>query len=183
MHHPISGRPASSPHWKPVSSVPKPMLSMGSLHPLTELQHDTSTPKQQKKIIHCASILRQPHPTWITEATVFRTGRRHISSRYFKVRLTIISLSSPAYLGTIASFQYHPRPGPPAIMSALRCMRPASAAIRTVPFQKATLPQCVRAYSTRNYEYIQVSQPKPGVGQGAPQPTPAFPPAAEMIRC
>lgn len=51
-------------------------------------------------------------------------------------------------------------------MNAFRCLRPAASRVRGVPFQKATLPQFVRAYSSKNYEYIQISQPKPGVGQG-----------------
>ncbi|KAJ3509293.1 hypothetical protein NM208_g15687 [Fusarium decemcellulare] len=47
-------------------------------------------------------------------------------------------------------------------MNTLRCMRPVAA---RVPFQRSTLPRIARAYSSQTYEYIQVSQPKPGVGQ------------------
>lgn len=42
-------------------------------------------------------------------------------------------------------------------------MRPVAA---RVAFQRSTLPRVARAYSSTTYEYIQVSQPKPGVGQG-----------------
>ncbi|KAF5559524.1 enoyl hydratase [Fusarium phyllophilum] len=48
-------------------------------------------------------------------------------------------------------------------MNAFRCMRPVAG---RVAFQKPTLPRVARAYSSGTYEYIQVSQPKPGVGQG-----------------
>jgi enoyl-CoA hydratase len=48
-------------------------------------------------------------------------------------------------------------------MNAFRYMRPVAA---RVPFQRFTLPRVARAYSSKTYEYIQVSQPKPGVGQG-----------------
>jgi enoyl-CoA hydratase len=48
-------------------------------------------------------------------------------------------------------------------MNALRLLRPC--AVRAVPFQPSTLPRVVRSYSSKTYEYIQVSQPKPGVGQ------------------
>ncbi|KAL2213465.1 enoyl-CoA hydratase/isomerase [Sarocladium strictum] len=48
-------------------------------------------------------------------------------------------------------------------MNALRLLRPC--AVRAVPFQPSTLPRIVRCYSSKTYEYIQVSQPKPGVGQ------------------
>ncbi|RGP60147.1 enoyl-coa hydratase [Fusarium sporotrichioides] len=47
-------------------------------------------------------------------------------------------------------------------MNAFRCMRPVAS---RVPFQRSTLPRVARAYSSKTYEYIQVSQPKPGVGQ------------------
>jgi enoyl-CoA hydratase len=47
-------------------------------------------------------------------------------------------------------------------MNSLRCLRPA--AVR-VPFQRSTMPRVVRAYSSKSYEYIQTSQPKPGVAQ------------------
>jgi enoyl-CoA hydratase len=48
-------------------------------------------------------------------------------------------------------------------MNTFRCMRPVAA---RAPFQRSTLPRIARAYSSKTYEYIQVSQPKPGVGQG-----------------
>lgn len=51
-------------------------------------------------------------------------------------------------------------------MNTLRCLRPVASRVQAVPFQKATLPQFVRAYSSKNFEYIQVSQPRPGVSQG-----------------
>ncbi|KAH7170390.1 ClpP/crotonase-like domain-containing protein [Dactylonectria macrodidyma] len=47
-------------------------------------------------------------------------------------------------------------------MNALRCLRPVTA---RVPFQPSTLPRLARAYSSNTYEFIQVSQPKPGVSQ------------------
>ncbi|KAH8737887.1 ClpP/crotonase-like domain-containing protein [Ilyonectria robusta] len=47
-------------------------------------------------------------------------------------------------------------------MNALRCFRPITA---RVPFQALTLPRLARAYSSKTYEFIQVSQPKPGVSQ------------------
>ncbi|CEJ89409.1 Putative Enoyl-CoA hydratase [[Torrubiella] hemipterigena] len=47
-------------------------------------------------------------------------------------------------------------------MHAFRALRPAA---RRVPFQPSTLPRIVRCYSSKTYEYIQVSSPKPGVGQ------------------
>lgn len=49
-------------------------------------------------------------------------------------------------------------------MNALRFLRPV--AVKRVPFQASTLPRVVRAYSSQSYEYIQVSTPRPGVGQG-----------------
>ena len=49
-------------------------------------------------------------------------------------------------------------------MNAFRCLRPA--AVKAVPFRASTLPRAGRSYSSKTYEYIQVSQPKPGVGQG-----------------
>ncbi len=49
-------------------------------------------------------------------------------------------------------------------MNVFRSLRPVAA---RVPFQRSTLPLVVRAYSSKSYEYIQVSTPKPGVGQGA----------------
>lgn len=48
-------------------------------------------------------------------------------------------------------------------MNALRSLRPVAS---RVPFQPCTLPRVARAYSSKTYEFIQVSQPKPGVGQG-----------------
>ncbi|KAF4121271.1 enoyl-CoA hydratase [Geosmithia morbida] len=52
------------------------------------------------------------------------------------------------------------------MMNTLRYMRPAVSRMRAVPFQNSTLPQFVRAYSSsKDYEFIQVSKPKPGVGQ------------------
>ncbi|KAH6998657.1 ClpP/crotonase-like domain-containing protein [Ilyonectria sp. MPI-CAGE-AT-0026] len=47
-------------------------------------------------------------------------------------------------------------------MNALRCFRPITA---RAPFQALTLPRLARAYSSKIYEFIQVSQPKPGVSQ------------------
>lgn len=38
--------------------------------------------------------------------------------------------------------------------------------VHAVPFQRSTLPLFARKYSSKTYEYIQTSQPKPGVGQG-----------------
>lgn len=51
---------------------------------------------------------------------------------------------------------------PATIMNAARCFRPIASR-----FQPSTLPRVVRQYSSSPaYEYIQVSQPKPGVSQG-----------------
>ncbi|KGQ10341.1 putative enoyl-CoA hydratase [Beauveria bassiana D1-5] len=47
-------------------------------------------------------------------------------------------------------------------MNAFRCLRP----VARVPFQASTLPRIARCYSSKTYEYIQTSTPKPGVGQG-----------------
>lgn len=47
-------------------------------------------------------------------------------------------------------------------MNAFRCLRP----VARVPFQPSTLPRVVRCYSSKTYEYIQTSTPKPGVAQG-----------------
>ncbi|KAF7563819.1 hypothetical protein G7046_g289 [Stylonectria norvegica] len=47
-------------------------------------------------------------------------------------------------------------------MNSLRCLRPV---VSRVSFQPYTLPRIARAYSSKTYEYIQVSQPKPGVSQ------------------
>ena len=55
-------------------------------------------------------------------------------------------------------------------MNTLRCLRPVAA---RVPFQRSTLPRVVRAYSSKSYEFIQISSPKPGVGQGAHLDKPA----------
>lgn len=61
------------------------------------------------------------------------------------------------------------------MLNTLRCMRPAASHIRAAPFQKTTLPQFVRAYSSsKSYEYIQISQPRPGVGQGTSQHQPPY---------
>ena len=47
-------------------------------------------------------------------------------------------------------------------MNAARCLRPVASR-----FQPATLPRVVRRYSSNPaYEYIQISEPKPGVSQG-----------------
>ncbi|KAK7225716.1 hypothetical protein V2G26_013719 [Clonostachys chloroleuca] len=48
------------------------------------------------------------------------------------------------------------------MMNSLRCLRPIA---HRVPFQRSTLPIMARAYSSKSYEFIQISQPKPGVGQ------------------
>ncbi|VUC34242.1 unnamed protein product [Clonostachys rosea] len=48
------------------------------------------------------------------------------------------------------------------MMNSLRCLRPIA---NRVPFQRSTLPIMARAYSSKSYEFIQISQPKPGVGQ------------------
>ncbi|KAL2753803.1 hypothetical protein ACRALDRAFT_1064986 [Sodiomyces alcalophilus JCM 7366] len=45
-------------------------------------------------------------------------------------------------------------------MNSLRYMRPVASRL-----QASTLPRITRSYSSNSYEYIQVSQPKPGVGQ------------------
>ncbi|KAK7422396.1 hypothetical protein QQX98_001675 [Neonectria punicea] len=47
-------------------------------------------------------------------------------------------------------------------MNALRCLRPVAG---RVPFLPSTLPRLARTYSSKTYEFIQVSQPKPGVSQ------------------
>jgi enoyl-CoA hydratase len=52
-------------------------------------------------------------------------------------------------------------------MNALRCLRPA---VVRVAFQPSTLPRLSRSFSSKTYEFIQVSQPKPGVGQGRRTP-------------
>lgn len=49
------------------------------------------------------------------------------------------------------------------MMNTFRALRPV---VGRVPFQRSTLPRVVRCYSSQTYEYIQVSTPKPGVGQG-----------------
>ncbi|MBE3047589.1 hypothetical protein IMZ48_34765 [Candidatus Bathyarchaeota archaeon] len=56
-------------------------------------------------------------------------------------------------------------------MNAVRCLRPAASR-----FQPATLPRVVRRYSSSPaYEYIQVTEPSPGVSQGT-HPLPPPPP-------
>lgn len=45
-------------------------------------------------------------------------------------------------------------------MNSLRCMRPIASR-----FQRPTLPKLARGFASQQYEFIQVSQPKPGVGQ------------------
>ncbi|ROT40180.1 enoyl-CoA hydratase [Sodiomyces alkalinus F11] len=45
-------------------------------------------------------------------------------------------------------------------MNTLRYMRPVASRL-----QASTIPRMARCYSSNSYEYIQVSQPKPGVGQ------------------
>jgi enoyl-CoA hydratase len=47
-------------------------------------------------------------------------------------------------------------------MNTFRCLRPVAG---RVPFQPYTLPRFARTFSAKTYEYIQTSQPKPGVGQ------------------
>ncbi|KHN99528.1 enoyl-CoA hydratase precursor [Metarhizium album ARSEF 1941] len=47
-------------------------------------------------------------------------------------------------------------------MNTVRFVRPIAA---RVPFQRSTLPRVVRAYSSKSFEYIKTSSPKPGVGQ------------------
>lgn len=60
-----------------------------------------------------------------------------------------------------------------ATMNTVRFVRPIAA---RVPFQRSTLPRVVRAYSSKSFEYIQTSTPKPGVGQGTWSPRePAWP--------
>jgi enoyl-CoA hydratase len=49
--------------------------------------------------------------------------------------------------------------------NAMRSLRPAASR-----FQPSALPRLARAFSAsarRSYEYIEVSEPRPGVGQGA----------------
>lgn len=48
-------------------------------------------------------------------------------------------------------------------MNVMRSLRPAA---YRVPFQRSTLPRVVRPFSSKTYEYIQVTQPRPGVSQG-----------------
>ncbi|KAK8123477.1 enoyl hydratase [Apiospora kogelbergensis] len=45
-------------------------------------------------------------------------------------------------------------------MQALRSLRPVASRL-----QPSTLPKIVRCYSAKSYEYIHVSEPRPGVGQ------------------
>ncbi|KAG6007804.1 hypothetical protein E4U21_005524 [Claviceps maximensis] len=50
-------------------------------------------------------------------------------------------------------------------MNTFRLARPIAGRVHVVPFQRATLPRVTRAYSSKSFEFIQVSSPKPGVGQ------------------
>ncbi|KAG6259427.1 hypothetical protein E4U24_004975 [Claviceps purpurea] len=47
-------------------------------------------------------------------------------------------------------------------MNTLRFIRPV---VTRIPFQRSTLPCIARAYSSKSFEFIQVSSPSPGVGQ------------------
>jgi enoyl-CoA hydratase len=46
-------------------------------------------------------------------------------------------------------------------MSAFRYLRPFASRL-----QPSTLPRLTRGYASSSYEFIQVTEPKPGVGQG-----------------
>lgn len=46
-------------------------------------------------------------------------------------------------------------------MNSFRYLRPIASRL-----QAPTLPRLTRGYASGSYEYIQVSNPKPGVGQG-----------------
>lgn len=54
-------------------------------------------------------------------------------------------------------------------MNAARCLRPIASR-----FQPTTIPRVVRRYNSNTaYEYLQISEPKPGVSQGNTHPPPS----------
>ncbi|KAK8108609.1 enoyl- hydratase protein [Apiospora sp. TS-2023a] len=69
-------------------------------------------------------------------------------------------------------------------MQALRTLRPVASRL-----QPSTLPRVIRCYSAKAYEYIHVSEPRPGVGQGKQPdiltipPNTSNPPPAQGPQC